>query len=654
MKDSISNIVEAMIDRGFLVCQESMSQSKKYFRNIPLYISEDNEDATMCLMPFFQLCIKYNLPFCNPIAFFNRLLNEDYYQDISPLDLHTLLKLAIGGEGFVFSTSFDQSGSSLFQYKRPANFAPNINRRKFQNTVHLQAQFTARHQYHSDQMWLQDAVFGPAKECRKHFWDWLVLRKKEEESASSSKKTQAPYRFLLSYSSYEKIFIIYRFYCAKQVTERYLKDLDIAIDSMKLILELHKFYVELYDILSQEGDVAEKRSQWLNRFRQYLISDELKGKLDNADKISNEATVSLLGLKDYIACAKQKEISFDRKNTYPLWDEGSDIKIGLGKGDKEVLTHYQKHPLFTWLKGIDEEFQSPTTREIAPWYLMTQLINKESPTNLFYRKPQQLSSMVLKFNPKYSVNDEPSRDYQLTHRVLLKDLIEAFYQEENKKLWRVSEKLCTFLFLRHNSFSVQRTFKKMSDEEFLEAKLGWEPIQVLMVHIEEMLSLKQVSLPEYASLRSAPGGQMALSHYSRDELTQHTKIVKLLQKLITPEMATEYCDMVLTPARGLGIGIHPKEWHLRLANWMQAIIDSDEKLIAYVEPEETMPHYGQAMTIVEFNKHVGEKGKGPMSYSARMSPHLAQVEVTIQRLCIEMVVKNLQTQVFMLYKQAFF
>lgn len=80
------------------------------------------------------------------------------------------------------------------------------------------------------------------------------------------------------------------------------------------------------------------------------------------------------------------------------------------------------------------------------------------------------------------------------------------------------------------NFIVQRNYKRMKHEDLIALRLPFDPLEKLLYHIQEALSLSNVMLPEYAMIKSVQAGQLDLNEYSRDELKQHTEIVSKLKK----------------------------------------------------------------------------------------------------------------------------
>lgn len=73
---------------------------------------------------------------------------------------------------------------------------------------------------------------------------------------------------------------------------------------------------------------------------------------------------------------------------------------------------------------------------------------------------------------------------------------------------------------------------------------------------------------------------------------------------------------------------------------MDDIIDSDEDVANFVKLSGNTPLDGTAATHDEMNQMLADKKSDITIIPERNSPHLAQVQVTIQRLCIKSIAEK--------------
>lgn len=625
------------------LCQRQKGESDR---------AEYQKNLEVELTVFCRLCQKYDLPLCNPIAFFNALLADENWKKIDPIDLKKLLQRALGGDGFIFSSVFDRFPPKSSAKKRPVDCVKSLVKSSLSRAISEQVKLNGWCDYQQQQIFLTKEVFQVNLEDFLVYQHWVAEAKESKELPDE--KANLNYRFQLENSLYEQIFEIYEKYCilqlgdtpnSKEVTA-IKEDLSEILEVMTFLTELHSFYLELQEILSESEDILAEKNQWLTGFSEYLKQEVTKKRILLAEKPLNRKQVSAMGLEDYLVLATMTTPSNDRLKQYPLWDTTKSPKT-LSKNDKYALTSYQKHPLFIWRKRTDVALRAESMKAIAPLYFTTQLMHKKNPTNNFDKKEKTFHLA----DPSISFNAEVSQDYQICHRVLLKDLMSCF--KDNGYL--VNERVCVHLFTQEQNILIQRNNKKASTEltKFLENLLPCESLNILYFHIEKTLSLLNVELPEYTEMKSVLGGQMALKAYSKEDMKENNNVLKKLKTLVTPALAQEYCDKFLSPHDGLGVGLHSREWHLSLAKWLDNIIDLDDDLVDFVEPSEDMMVPGTYTTVAEQNQIQEENGGDTTVCTARLTPNLSQVQVTIQRLCIDMVVEKLSKEVFVLYKSLF-
>ena len=173
------------------------------------------------------------------------------------------------------------------------------------------------------------------------------------------------------------------------------------------------------------------------------------------------------------------------------------------------------------------------------------------------------------------------------------------------------------------------------------------------------MEIESYMLPQYAQVTVDYADFQKF--YTKATSEKERQIRKKLEHIITKSMAMEYKEIALVSICGIGVPATEIFWHGKLADWLEAVIRSDDDVANYVEGKFKVAHKNSDSTFPEvpiklkYRDILGNSNPtpNPNLYPELYYPYLAQVELMIQKICCQRIKEDMLVRVMKMYRKAF-
>ena len=652
MKGSLAKIVSDLIYTGTIVEQQSACIESKIIYTVECNTSYYREGAVEELDNFYWICKELRLPTHNALAFFDAVeQNIESLRKNNKNMLKEVLTYAIAGRGFLFGTYVLPEERT---HVRPCDLS--MFTKECEESGHcvkiymgcldeIAKRRTYGH-FGDEYRWLRDRLLNPLNEGSKLFGNWSNLMHEKAEIAPSH--IDIPKR------AYEAFWNIYSQYSLSQyleVQEIERKTAESCLEQIKeigvIILTLDRFWRVLNRIMQVQSNINYK-GKWLYSYKKYL--NELNAKVRQISSPFDEDLIVTLGLTEFLHIARLSKITPNIMEKYPLWNEERPLR-GLKRTERNILQSYRRHPIYRFIKGMESVFSWKGTLEAASFFLSKFLMHNQNPVAPFLRTRFAVNESHTAFQSDLCSLDRRSIQLQTCHQWLFAALCKWW---DWKCPFIQNSTLNYYLFQRCQRHMLKRG-SITTDIELGSNDYSMETMYIIQDHIDKLLEFDYSMLPQYAKTWiEQTDFQFFYETVAKEKSSKSKewKIRRRLDHIVTKAVAEEYKKLAFLSPYGIGMSAPTRTWHGELAVWLEKLIRSDDEVSKYVEGEENVLYPGSDFTIDELNASFICL-QGNEFHAEDYQPYLAQVELTIQKLCCERIREDMLKKVVSLYRKVF-
>lgn len=602
-------------------------------------------------------CLNYWIPCHNPLAFFqiiyerrDELQHPDAFSDI-----HELLLRVIAGGQTCFGTIMDEPGH-VRENMRICDFV-----------LFPKASFSAQSRHSSDNQTDTSDAQAPCPDDDDSAYeeiDYNTLRALVRMHAKIPETMQLPdneqyfsklFEGLSEYSElipawyetlksddsqgfsftnqqFESLLQIYKTYCMLQVSKpaqkkKQQQKLKPVLDNLRIISALYTFKQALLD----DADLTTH----LEPFRKFLFKNK----------------TIILSL-----CSQKDVFSLDTKQLFQ--PHSSISKNTLLETESDLLTQVTLHPYYIALESISHELSNPCIQAIAPLYLLNVLKNHDNPEAPFHKSSNEYKVTESFWQVSTGVRSQARNAIRLQqyNSALYNDLCEFC-----RKVFPTSYQydFCDYLYDRSNPYAdidVTLAHKTASSETVSLPQKQHRFCAEIYDALRDSMHFHAPSFPQYALSLTTEVDYYIFKKLSRNSRDSH--ILSQLKKWKNSDECAQFTErylneFILAP-EGLGLSIHTLDWHKRLAQFLDTVIDSSPEFRAYVLPHDidpasiTVPR--TRMSYAEFSSIY----KSPTESMQKYMPNLGRLQVALQEIFWENAVDLILPKALDVYKIFFF
>ena len=627
--------------------------------------------ASDYLHQFFHFCRNLELPTNNSIAFFHALEQQFpvlYQDDRETLQL--LMAYALTGHGFPFATYYTYEKEARMHpcvvtvedYK--ANNSPESlfeDREKtrklyeaYNYSIQRLADCATGNSYAKSYAWNNKNFFLPMQAGAKKFESWDFLLKKDATnpfSHLSVSKTALKGLWKL-YEQYTKMqYSVYENMECKQAISCLHSIQKIA----DIIFTLERFWNVLERIKRAENSVNLRyKRKWLDLYRKYLrYLDTVSGTIDSPfDELS---LLDTLRLRSFITLAKRDKLTEAEFHSTSLWNKSVPYQA-LSREEQSALLGYRQHCIYKFVQGMEKILSKEGPLETAPYFLSLFLRHTKKPERPFKTVKYNIQSSHTNFQEDFCSSDERSVQIQKCHQWLYIALWRWWKSVHPEDF---DTELSHYLFLRAQRHIINHNHFLPTPKWGFVAEWLEQATYGIQDQLESVLEIESYMLPQYAQVTVDYADFQKF--YTKATSEKERQIRKKLEHIITKSMAMEYKEIALVSICGIGVPATEIFWHGKLADWLEAVIRSDDDVANYVEGKFKVAHKNSDSTFPEvpiklkYRDILGNSNPtpNPNLYPELYYPYLAQVELMIQKICCQRIKEDMLVRVMKMYRKAF-
>ena len=641
--------------------------------------------AGAILHRFFTLCDELQLPVNNPIAFFhavNTRKNEFLSDENLLTNLRELLKLVYIDRSFLFGSSYDYFSSPLNQTKdlrlsdlvviahspigRGSPFALYVgdsNKNHTEDTagdnylVNILSNKQSR--ISTSLLFLEnyevaEGKFNMLEENDQLFSYW-------QKQFSNQKDHVA---FHITPGIAKHFFNIYSYFSLMdiskngEITVEISKNKQIAtnreLNIIKHVGEAALTFFRFIHIIDHIIDKKEHNSSI--RYFSELITRFFTEQRILIDGFINFDTRTKNDLKEQIT-AFQRALSsdpYEKDRKYPLLACGHNIGH-LSDNEQCLVDTLKDHAFIRCLTKIENELSCVQTQNISAFYLFQIFNYTDKIRSPFLTRNWTVNA---KFNCDFSAaSSDPTAVLLQEKSICLFNMLIEFCTKIFPRTIDID--LCEYLFERCRAYSpINRFITDITDPDNIRTIIAPHQKQFHLqawidYQVTNNLELDEMGFQQYATMQATHAS--FYDFYTDKKL--HKKIWNVLEKMLTPDVIERYCKMVYYPEDGYGTSCQSREWHARLAAFLDEIIDSNTTICDYVDgtdlnAEDIMIPDSDISVASFIDAFTYEDGSKPELIS--YLPNHAFVQLAIHRICREKIAVKTREIALSLFKEIFY
>lgn len=530
------------------------------------------------------------LPYHNAIAFFQSVMEMDFANQSSYIQLKDLLPYGLSCYGFVFGTSF--YAEELYCL-HPCDLAYTIieshdTRKVYTGVLRSQAELRIGRSFQKEKNFYSTIVWNLSRQ-KEQIEQWI---KEAEDKGESANLDSYPPPWEGDIEKAEEMFWsffeIYSVYCKSQVNPAHkTDDLPKITDGLDKLKKAARVFFKMERILSSIETIKrikdtppniQSKVAWLDRFHTEITADDTQSELNALKDFSDSHDIPEL----YDLIRKQDSLSAHQLKEYPILDKNLPI-YKLGKKEGTELRWHRRTGIactIDWLyRGAKKKF----LRKVMPFYLLDLFANDMKPLRPFKRNPHYFCPSKLKFQGGISFCTHPVViRKQESHYKLYQSLL-TWCDRYFKGEWDRS--LCNALYTFYRGHLV--TQPPSEETNFLSNDLS-----VIEQALWKVFDMPPAVFPQRTQMEIPVNEFYNFYYYSPDPDIKVLR--KELQKLITDEVANEYKALALLDAQGIGYSFHPTAWFDKIENWLSKLEDRNETVRKYIDPDNANAAFYQA------------------------------------------------------------
>lgn len=438
--------------------------------------------------------------------------------------------------------------------------------------------------------------------------------------------------FSFTDQQFQSLLQIYKTYCMLQVSKpeqkkKQQQKLKPVLDNLRIISALYTFKQALLD----DADLATH----LEPFRKFLLKNK----------------TIILSL-----CSQKDVFSLDTKQLFQ--PRSSISKNTLLETESDLLTQVTLHPYYIALECILHELSNPCIQAIAPLYLLNVLKNHANPEAPFRKSSNEYKVTEALWQVSTGVRSQARNAIRLQqyNSALYNDLCEFC-----RKVFPTSYQydFCDYLYDRSNPYAdidVTLAHKTASSETVSLPQKQHRFCAEIHDALRDSMHFHALSFPQYAYSFTTDIEYYTFKNFPQNSRDCH--ILSQLKKWKTSDECAQFTErylneFILAP-EGFGLSIHTLDWHKRLAQFLDTVINSSPEFRAYVLPHDIDP---TSIMVPETRMSYAEFSsirKGPTVSIQNYMPNLAQLQVALQEIFWENAVKLILPKALDVYKIFFF
>lgn len=344
----------------------------------------------------------------------------------------------------------------------------------------------------------------------------------------------------------------------------------------------------------------------------------------------------------------------EKARCYPLFACGRNIGH-LSDNEKCFLEALKKHAFICCLTTIENELSCSDVQEISAFYLF-QIFNYTDKI----RSPFLTRNWVVdpRFKCDTTVASSDSTAVMLQKKsICLFNLLIEFCAMIFPRTFDI--KLCEHLFERCRAYTpINRFYAGVIDPDNIRTMISPHqkqfPLQAWIdTQVTSNLELDEMSFQQYALIQVT---RASFYNFCADK-KMRKRIWNVLEKILTPDVVERYCKIVYYPEDGYGTSCQSREWHARLADLLDEIIDSNATICDYVDgadlnADEIMLPDSDISVAAYRESYTAADGSRPEKIS--YIPNHAFVQLAIHRICMERIATQTREIALSLFKEIFY
>lgn len=390
----------------------------------------------------------------------------------------------------------------------------------------------------------------------------------------------------------------------------------------------------------------------LYTFKQALLDDaDLTTHLEPFRKFLFKNKTIILSL-----CSQKDVFSLDTKQLFQ--PHSSISKNTLLETESDLLTQVTLHPYYIALESISHELSNPYIQVISPLYLLNVLKNHHNPEAPFRKSSNEYKVTESFWQVSTGVRSQARNAIRLQkyNSVLYNDLCEFC-----RKVFPTSYQydFCDYLYDRSNPYAdidVTLAHKTASSETVSLPQKQHRFCAEIYDALRNSMHFHAPSFPQYALSLTTEVDYYIFKKLSRNSRDSHilSKLKKWKNSDECAQFTERYLNEFILAPEGLGLSIHTLDWHKRLAQFLDTVIDSSPEFRAYVLPHDIDPASitvpSTRMSYAEFSSIY----KSPTESMQKYMPNLGRLQVALQEIFWENAVDLILPKALDVYKIFFF
>ena len=604
-----------------------------------------------------KYCLKYKIPCHNPLVFFDtiykhrdELQHPDAFSDIRELLFHV-----IAGGQTCFGTIMDEPGHvrenmRICDFLLLANISPSVqSRHSLDNQPDTSGNQSPcpddddsvgeKISYNTLMTLIlmhtkipEITLLWDNKPYFTRLFSDLFQNSEQIPAWYDALKNDDSQGFSFTNQQFESLLQIYERYCMLQVSKpeqkkKQQQKLKPALDNLRITSALYTFKQALLD----DADLATH----LEPFRKFLLENK----------------TIILSL-----CSQKDVFSLDTKQLFQ--PHSSISKNTLLEAESDLLSQVTLHPYYIALESISHELSNPYIQVISPLYLLNVLKNHHNPEAPFRKSSNEYKVTESFWQVSTGMCSQARNAIRLQkyNAALYNDLCE-FCHKVFPAAYQYA--FCDYLYERSNPYTdidVTLAHKTASSETVSLPQKQHKFCSVIYKALDNSMHFHAPSFPQYAHSFTTDIEYYIFKNFPQDSRDSH--ILSQLKKWKTSDECAQFTErylneFILAP-EGLGLSIHTLDWHKRLAQFLDTVIDSSPEFRAYVFPHDIDP---TSIMVPETRMSYAEYSsirKGPTVSIQNYMPNLGRLQIALQEIFWENAVKLILPKALDVYKIFFF